>query len=151
MAVSGNSVRLFLDANILFSAAWREGAHALLLFKLAAAGYCRLSTSRLAVEEARRNIAYKRASRMRHLNTLTSQIGVGKEPEPQHLELATCHGLPPKDIPILAAAIAQQADLLVTGDRRDFGHLFGTHVAGTEIVVLAGAIERVLEQQRSSV
>jgi len=53
-------MRVFLDANILFSAAWKDDADAALLFELAEAGYCQLTTSRLAVEEASRNIAAKR-------------------------------------------------------------------------------------------
>jgi len=104
-----------------------------------------LTTSRLAVEEARRNIAHKRADRMAHLNALIDQVEQGQEPAPQHLELAKSHGLPTKDIPILAAAIVQQADLLVTGDRRDFGHLYGTQVVQPRVVGLAEAIELVLD------
>jgi len=56
-------MRVFLDANTLFSAAWKDGAGAALLFDLAEAGFCELTTSRLAVEEARRNIARKRPER----------------------------------------------------------------------------------------
>jgi hypothetical protein len=41
-------VRVFLDANILFSAAYRDGSQALLLFELAAAGRCQLMTSAFA-------------------------------------------------------------------------------------------------------
>ncbi len=106
-----------------------------------------MTTSRLAVEEARRNIAHKRADRMAHLDALIDQVHVGQEPATPHLELAKQHGLPAKDIPILAAAIVQQTDLLVTGDRRDFGHLYGTHVAQTRIVGLAEAIERILNSR----
>ncbi|MEX2499991.1 MAG: PIN domain-containing protein [Wenzhouxiangellaceae bacterium] len=142
-------MRLFLDANILFSAAWRDEAHALILFRLDRTGRCRLITSRLAAEEARRNIAHKRAGRLDLLNALIGQIIMGKEPGPEQLELASRHRLPEKDIPILAAAVGQQADLLVTGDRRDFGHLYGQRIADTEVVGLARAIERILQAHRS--
>ncbi|EXJ16197.1 hypothetical protein D779_0502 [Imhoffiella purpurea] len=43
---------MFLDANILFSAAYRDGSPALLLFELASAGRCRLVTSAFAWDEA---------------------------------------------------------------------------------------------------
>lgn len=143
-------MRVFLDANILFSAAWKEGADAVLLFELAAAGFCELTTSRLAVEEARRNIAHKRPARQPALERLVGQTRIGKEPAETHLAVARQHGLPDKDIPILAAAVAQGAHLLVTGDRRDFGHLYGSSPGEVQVIDLRGAIERVLAASDSS-
>ena len=138
-------MRLFLDANILFSAAWKEGADALLLFELAEAGHCELSTSVLALVEARRNLARKRPERQSALERLMKLTPTGREPGQAHLATARTHGLPDKDIPILAAAIAQRVDLLVTGDRRDFGHLYGSSPGEVEVIGLPGAIERVLD------
>lgn len=137
-------MRLFLDADILFSAAWKEDADALLLFELATAGHCKLTTSRLALEEARRNIARQRPERQSALERLVKRMPIGREPGQSHLDLARAHGLPDKDIPILAAAMSQRVDLLVTGDRRDFGHLYGSSPGGVEIIGLPGAIERLL-------
>lgn len=137
-------MRVFLEANILFSAAWKEGADAALLFDLAEAGFCELTTSRLALEEARRNITRKRPVRQPALERLAGQTLIGKEPGESHLAVARGHGLPNKDVPILAAAIAQGADLLVTGDRRDFGHLHGCSPGEVEVIDLPGAIERLL-------
>ena len=39
-----------------------------------------------------------------------------------------------KDVPILGSAIAQQCTYLLTGDKRDFGFLFGQTVAGVIVV-----------------
>jgi predicted nucleic acid-binding protein len=139
-------VRLFLDANILFSAAWKDESGAVLLFDLGRKGYCQLTTSRLALDEARQNIAGKRAERAATLEQIAELIEIGREPGSTHLAEAAAHGLPDKDIPILAAAISQKADLLVTGDRRDFGHLYGHQPGEVEVIGLAGAIERVLDQ-----
>ena len=138
-------MRLFLDANILFSAAWKEGADALLLFELAKAGHCKLTTSHLALVEARRNIARKRPERQFALGRLMKRMPVGREPDQTHIVLAQAYGLPDKDIPILAAAISQRVDLLVTGDRRDFGHLYGSSPGGVEIIGLPAAITRLLD------
>jgi predicted nucleic acid-binding protein len=137
-------VRIFLDANILFSAAWKPGADAALLFDLAKSLDCHLSTSLLALEEARRNIARKRPEREPELEHLAGRVSIGREPSASHLADADKHGLPDKDVPILAAAIAQRADLLVTGDRRDFGHLYGARPGGVVIIDLARALERLL-------
>ncbi len=141
-------MRLFLDANILFSASWKDDSPAALLFQLAVAGFCRLSTSRLALEEARRNIGRKRSERLVKLEALMTRVTVDREPAAEHLTAAAGYGLPDKDLPILAAALAQSADLLVTGDRRDFGHLYGRRIGSLEVIGLADAVERVLESAR---
>lgn len=114
------------------------------MFDLAEAADAELTTSRLALEEARRNVERKRPERHRVLERLARRVPLGKEPLPSHLAVARAHGLPDKDMPILAAAIAQRADLLVTGDRRDFGHLYGARPGGVEVIGLAGATERLL-------
>lgn len=138
-------MRVFLDANVMFSAAWRDDAAAALLWSLAESGYCQLLSSRLAVEEARRNLASKRAQRGEVLENLLGNGAIGAEPGAEHLAAARAQGLPFKDIPILAAAIAQKADLLVTGDRRDFGHLYGQAICGLIVLPLPDTVERLLE------
>jgi predicted nucleic acid-binding protein len=49
-----------------------------------------------------------------------------------------------KDAPILAAAIDARCDWLVTGDRRDFGHLFGTEQRGVRVMPPSEALQRIL-------
>jgi predicted nucleic acid-binding protein len=51
--------RLFLDANVLFTAAHNPHGKAAFLIALAAEGYWEVVTSTLAVEEAQRNLARK--------------------------------------------------------------------------------------------
>jgi predicted nucleic acid-binding protein len=138
-------VRLFLDANILFSAAWKDESGATRLFELGRAGFCQLITSRLALEEASQNILHKRATRLSMLRQYADLVEIGREPDATHLAEAAAFGLPDKDIPILAAALSQRADLLVTGDRRDFGHLYGQRPGGVEVIGLAGAIDRITQ------
>ena len=50
---------LFLDANVVFSAAHREESRAQDLVALARGGRCKLLTSAYALEEARRNLELK--------------------------------------------------------------------------------------------
>ena len=138
-------MRVFLDANILFSAAWWDKAAAAMLWPLAKARYCQLLSSRLAVEEARRNLAIKRPERIESLEYLLGTISIGAEPGAAQLAAAKAQGLPSKDIPILAAAMAQKAKLLVTGDRRDFGHLYWQTIQGVTILPLQDTLERVLD------
>ena len=138
-------MRLFLDANILFSAAYRAHSAPAMLFELADAGYCELLTSAFALEEARRNLAAKSPERLEQLERLATRLRLAREPSPSELARAAEHKLPDKDAPILAAAIASGADMLITGDRRHFGHLFERTVQGVTLLRLSEALERLLD------
>jgi len=118
-------MRVFLDANVLFSAAYQDRAGLLIFFELACAGIIQLTASAFAVEEARRNIALKRPDRIAVYERVIAVLAHAPAPSNEHLAMAQAVGLPPKDAPILAAALAADADLLVTGDRTHFGRLFG--------------------------
>ncbi|MDN5874755.1 MAG: PIN domain-containing protein [Sinobacteraceae bacterium] len=137
--------RLFLDANILFSAAWRNDSPADLLFQLCKGdhGY-ELITSAFALEEASRNIQIKRPERRTALQELSTQISFSRIPNASAMAAASKHGLPEKDIPILAAAITAGAQGLVTGDRKHFGSLYGRHVNGVQVLTLAAALQRIV-------
>jgi len=50
-----------------------------------------------------------------------------------------------KDAPILAAACVADVDILVTGDRTHFGHLYGKTVEGLQVLTLKATLERLLE------
>lgn len=138
-------MRLFLDANILFSAAYREGSPVELLFALARAGHCTLLTSAFAQEEARRNITAKKPERLETLEGLLRQVALVGEPSAAAVASAEKHGLPPKDAPILAAAVLAKADVLVTGDRTHFGHLYGTAVEEVLVLTAATTSEKLIE------
>lgn len=126
--------RLFLDANVLFSAAYREESGLLRLWKLESV---ELVTSSYAVEEARRNL--NRGPQRECLGDLTVGIRVVTEvprlTRPLGVELAE------KDAPILAAAVACQATHLLTGDRRHFGHLFGKRVSDVLVLTPRGYLD----------
>jgi predicted nucleic acid-binding protein len=137
-------VRLFLDTNILFSAAQSPRGGARQLFELAAAGHCNLVTSQHAVLEARRNLTVKSPSSIGEFVSVLASVELVPEAGSGLVAKAGNFGLPGNDAPILASAIASRADLLVTGDRRHFGHLFGEVIGNVHIVTLVEALERVV-------
>ena len=137
-------MRLFLDANILFSAAHRATGSVRIFFRLAAAGACELVSSSYAIDEARRNIARKYPERVPDLEALAASVVVCAEPTQDNIAWAGAQKLPPKDAPILAAAVQAGADVLVTGDQTDFGHLYRRTLRGTEILSPVAAIERII-------
>lgn len=120
--------RLFLDANVLFSAAWRADSG---LLRLWSTDEATLVTSGYALEEARRNL--EDPKRERRLDDLLGSLEVVGEASPQAW-LPGSLDLAEKDRPILAAAIASRSTHLVTGDLRHFGHLTGQVVGGVRIL-----------------
>lgn len=138
---------MFLDANILFSAAYRDGSPALLLFELASAGRCRLTTSAFAWDEAHRNITLKCPQRSRALAALREQLEYAPVPDASAIEGAANQGLPEKDAPILAAAGMAKADILVTGDRTHFGHLYGKAISDLRVLTLSETLARLLQDR----
>jgi uncharacterized protein len=124
-------MRVFLDANILFSAAKSDGAIRELLRLLERSGHVCWVDS-YVIEEARRNLEAKAPDRMPALESLLSRMKTanaqGTDPT-----LEASLPLPAKDRPVLTAAILQGCDALVTGDRTHFGALYGRTIRGVTI------------------
>ena len=128
--------RVFLDANVLFSAAYRSdsGLRALWSFR----DTTTLLTSAYAAEEARRNLpddgARARLEKLLKTVDFVPDVLTGTLPDGI--------ALPEKDQPILLSAIATSATHLITGDRVHFGRYFGFRVAGVLIERPADYIRR---------
>jgi predicted nucleic acid-binding protein len=116
-------MRIFLDANILFSAAKSDGAVRRLLDLLIEAEH-ECWADGFVVEEARRNLAAKFPDGLAALDRLLSRLHVGPIHAPDPV-LEAALPLPEKDRPVLAAAIRHRCEALVTGDRTHFGRLYG--------------------------
>jgi len=143
-------MRLFLDANVLFSAAHRSAGNARALFLLAEQGRVELLASRFAVEEARRNLSLKYPDRQEELGSLLAWIELASEPTPALVERARAAGVPDKDAPILGAAIGARVDALVTGDRRHFDALLGQIVQGVRVLLPAQALAELIGYAQST-
>jgi len=118
-------MRVFLAANILFSAAASHSRLRALLGVVARHGEC--ITNGYAVEEARRNLVLKQPDVVPQFENLVRDLE-------QVSGLVT--NLPvkiaAKDVPILGGAIGSRATHLLTGDERDFGIYFGKAIRGGE-------------------
>ena len=139
-------MKLFLDANVIFTAAYSPEGVARALFDLADAGHCALCTSAFALEEARRNLALKAPVKLSGLERILPPPTIVPEASPEKVTWAQGLTLPMKDAPIMAAAVACAADILVTGDRHDFGHLFGQSTKGVRVLSPREALEEVLKR-----
>lgn len=139
-------MRLFFDANVIFSAAHQEEGRAQAIVALARAGQCTVLVSAHALEEARRNLTLKSADHEPRLERLLATVSLVPEAPAVLAAWAGEQGLPRNDAPILAAAVHAQADFLVTGDRRDFGHLFGRTLRGVKVATPAQALAALLRR-----
>jgi len=110
-------IRLFLDANVLFTAAHNPSGKAALIIDLGAQGYWEVMSCSYAIEEARRNISIKFPDYLKRFEALMATV----------IRVPSRSGrncpalLPEKDRPILEAAIHCKATHLLTGDIKDFG------------------------------
>jgi predicted nucleic acid-binding protein len=120
-------MRVFLDANILFSAALPHSRMRAFLEVLLGEAECLAND--YAIDEARRNLAAKWPDAVERLDRLVKRCEI----VPQ-LAAAIEVDLPLKDAPILGGAIAGQATHLLTGDERDFGRFWGKTIQGVKIV-----------------
>ena len=126
-------MRLFLDANILFSAAKTAGAVRELLLLLQKAGH-KCYVDDYVVFEARRNLIAKGPEALAALDLLIASCHRG----PAHVPGSSptredIDWLPDKDRPVLAAAIRLRCDAALTGDRTHFGINYGKVFAGVAI------------------
>ncbi|CAN5651397.1 PIN domain-containing protein [soil metagenome] len=120
--------RLFLDANVLFSAAYCEGAGVAALWSIKTVS---LFTSSYAIEEARRNLPNReQQERLERLAKGFQTVHAASVYDPLRNDIE----LPAKDRPILSGALTAECTHLITGDIRHFGRYFGKRLLGIHIL-----------------
>lgn len=117
---------LFLDANVLVSAAWKENAETAQIWQLDGV---RLVTSNYVMVEVQRNLqTIAQIERLRGLMTSVEVLFFQELHEP-----VEALALPEKDRPVLAGAVQARADYLITGDKKHFSMWFGKTICGVRI------------------
>ena len=120
-------MKVFLDANILFSGSVSGNRIAKLVRIIQKHG--EIVSNTYAIEEARKNIERKKYGSISGLELLLEDITISNQ-----LVLDVLVELKSKDIPILGGAIALRCTHLLTGDKKDFGFLFGQQVENVLVV-----------------
>jgi predicted nucleic acid-binding protein len=124
---------IFLDANVLFSAAKSNGAVRLLVHRLLDAGH-ECVADEYVLTEARRNLASKGPEALVALDALLVRLHVhASTTNAPSVALEVADWLPEKDRPVLYAAMRLKCDALVTGDRTHFGPGYGKSFGGVTI------------------
>jgi len=110
--------KVFLDANVLFTASYNPNGLAFSLIHRAKALKLEIHTSKYAYEEAFYNLALKAPHSLETLKQLSilfkiHSISVDSNFNPLHL--------PSDDVPIFQGALECQTKYLLTGDKKAFG------------------------------
>ena len=117
---------LFLDANFLISAAWKDRSEIALIWQMEGV---RLITSNYVMGEVQRNLHQAiQIDRLRGLMRAVQIMSFGELPDVPEAKL-----LPEKDRPVLAGAVKAKADHLISGDKKHFGPLYGRRIHGVRI------------------
>jgi uncharacterized protein len=135
-------MRVFLDANVLFSAAQSDGVARRLLGMMRERSHVAVADA-YVMAEARRNVVAKavlrNASAVQDLEGLLARLQTTlSHAQPLAPEQKSSADWPPeKDRPVLWAAMALGCDALVTGVKTHFGDGCGKRFAG--VLVLSPA------------
>jgi len=124
-------MRVFLDANVIFTAAHNPRGKAAFVIELGQAGHFSLFTSDAALWEAERNLAAKYPESASLFADLTGRI----TQVTADLSAPFPDGLPAKDAIIFQAAVTCLATHFLTGDTRHFGTLMNRpHVTSSILI-----------------
>lgn len=134
-------MKLFLDANVLFTAAHNRSGKAAFVIELAGEGYWQVVTSILAIEEARRNLEIKFPAALDAFESLMDAVGV----VPAVFDETCPLELPEKDVPIFLSAVGAGCTHLLTGDLKHFGKFMNVpkHTSGVLIQTVADFLSQL--------
>lgn len=136
-------MKVFLDANVLFSASLSaQGTAQALLFVAQSTG-ASCVTSDYPFAEAHRNLLAKAPHAMPTFELIAGLMVRVAEPAAAYVEVARKARVEAKDAPVLGAALQCRADVFATGDVRHFGHLFGERVEGGLVLSLRAALDHI--------
>ena len=128
---------LFLDANVLVSAAWKANTRMQQFWSLE---NVELITSEYAIAETERSLPAQ--EQLDRFHYFAARLRIIEDGTYEHIRLPDGVSIRQKDVPIVQAAIAAQATHLITGDRHDFGDYFGQTIEGVEIIQPAEYLKR---------
>jgi uncharacterized protein len=132
-------MRIFLDANILFSAACPTSTTRKMF--TAAGRFGELITNAHAWEEAERNLLIKRPEHATHSKDLERFITISDA-------FTKLEGLalPLKDVPILCGAVGANCSHLWTSDKQHFGKWYGKKYHNVMIVSSVMLADLLMDQ-----
>jgi predicted nucleic acid-binding protein len=137
-------IKVFLDSNVLFSIAYsgRERSRAYLIYEIQTSGILEVYVSNLVCKEAIYNINIKRPEGSTLLNSLIKKSRVLAD-----ILLGTknkwINDLQQNDKIILTTAVSNRMDYFITGNVKDFKHLYHRKIGKTLILKPADFLYKI--------
>ena len=129
-----DTLRIFLDANVLFSAARASGAIRQMLTALINQGHVLVGEAYVCTEARRNLVAKAGETTLQDLEVILATVELsGSRQAIAASQAEMVNWLPEKDRPVLLAAIALRCDALVTGDKTHFGAGYGQSFVGVTL------------------
>ena len=137
--------RVFLDANVIFSAAL-GGESFTLLWGALKSGVISVCTSPQCIDEARRNVTRKKPAALPRLEATFLEVEL--VPAPQQLVSWAAGALPEDDGWVLAGAVEGGAQVLLTGNTRHFGVLMTRADLPLRVRTVRSYLDELIESGR---
>jgi len=115
-------IKVFLDANVYFAGSASPTGGSAFILQLILKGRIEVTASRLVLREAECNLRRKRPPKdLKAFHQFLKRAKLQVIPTPPETAWRKYEGvIHPKDVPVLAAAVASKAAYLITLDRRHF-------------------------------
>jgi predicted nucleic acid-binding protein len=121
-----SSLRVFLDTNVIISATRLESSRFLHLWQMV---NVTLVISPYVVMEM---LEHVQGAALLRFERLVQQMERVEDAPAMELPLGVA--VVEKDMPVLASAVLSRVDVLLTGDKKHFGHLYGQTVENVAIM-----------------
>ncbi|MDO8728844.1 MAG: putative toxin-antitoxin system toxin component, PIN family [bacterium] len=117
-------IKVFLDANVWFSAAHSQEGGSFFVMRLAKAKLLAIYASKYVLDEAERNLLLKSHESLKLYYTLLSEISpiITSSKVSPAFERKFGKFVPASDLPILAGAVGSGTEYLITLDKRDLAN-----------------------------
>jgi len=142
-------LQVFLDANVYFAGSASPTGGSALILQLILNGRIEVTASRLVLREAERNLRRKRPPKdLKAFHQFLKHAKLRVIRTPPETAWKPYEGvIHPKDVPVLAAAVASKATYLITLDRRHFLTKAVTEKVPDLAILTPGDFLRELVQQ----
>jgi len=132
-------IRVFLDANVLFSASYSDRNRFLQFWRMEGVAPV---TSRYAIAEVRGHLI--RAGHLERFEALVAKTDLVGDVDLRIIPSGVV--VVEKDRPILAAAIGASTGYLVTGDKNHFSHLYHATVGFVSVISPTEFLDRFADR-----
>lgn len=141
------TIRLFIDASVLFSAAYSSTGASREIIRRALRDEVKLVVSQYVLDEARRNLARKAAEKVALFEAFLGVLNLEEIAHPDENVVTEVEAYTvEKDAPVVAAAISADVDYLVSLDSKHLVDVPDVAAKSGLKIVLPGTIVQQLRQ-----